>query len=152
MVAARSAPGWLFRSRKAQLTIEGHPQCRRSWKHKDTQDTDTQTTQAQSTDGQGTEAQGTEDQSRGEQARPYLENASYPARRDDLAASVQQQGADQDVVDLIVLIPDDEYADVDAAIVQIELVSKRVSQSIALGPGHRCPDRGAPRLRPNVPG
>ncbi len=96
-------------------------------KHKDTEDTDTQTTQAQttqaqSTDGQGTEAQGTEDQSRGKQARPYLENASYPARREDLAASVQQQGADQDVVDLIVLIPDDEYADVDAVIVQIELV------------------------------
>ena len=91
-------------------------------KHKDTGDTDTQTTQAQSTDSQGTEAQGTEDQSRGEQARPCLKNASYPARREDLAASVQQQGADQDVVDLIVLIPDDEYADVDAVIVQIELV------------------------------
>jgi hypothetical protein len=91
-------------------------------KHKDTGDTDTQTTQAQSTDGQGTEAQGTEDQSRGEQARPYLKHASYPAHREDLAASVQQQGADQDVVDLIVLIPDDEYADVDAVIVQIELV------------------------------
>ena len=56
------------------------------------------------------------------QARPYLENASYPARREDLAASAQQQGADQDVVDLIVVIPDDEYADVDAVIVQIELV------------------------------
>ena len=91
-------------------------------KHKDTQDTDTQTTQAQGTDGQNTDAQGTEDQSRGEQARPYLENASYPAHREDLATSVQQQGADLDVVDLIVLIPDDEYADVDAVIVQIELV------------------------------
>ena len=88
-------------------------------KHKDT---DTETTQAQSTDGQDTDAQGTEDQSRGEQARPYLENASYPARREDLAASAQQQGAGQDVVDLIVVIPDDEYADVDAVIVQIELV------------------------------
>jgi hypothetical protein len=91
-------------------------------KRKDTQDTGTQATQAQGTDGQGTDAQGTEDQSRGEQARPYLENASYPARREDLAASAQQQGADQDVVDLIVVIPDDEYADVDAVIVQIELV------------------------------
>ena len=91
-------------------------------KHKDTQDTDTQTTQAQGTDGQDTDAQGTEDQSRGEQARPYLENASYPAHREDLAASAQQQGADQDVVDLIVVIPDDEYADVDAVIVQIEPV------------------------------
>lgn len=86
-------------------------------KHKDTEDSDTQTTQAQGTDGQGAE-----DQNRGEQARPYLENASYPARREDLAASAQQQGADQDVVDLIVVIPDDEYADVDAVIVQIELV------------------------------
>lgn len=91
-------------------------------KHKDTQDTDTQTTQAQGTDGQNTGAQGVEDPSRGEQARPFLENASYPARREDLAASAQQQGADQDVVDLIVVIPDDEYADVDAVIVQIELV------------------------------
>jgi len=91
-------------------------------KDKYTGDTDTQTTQAQSTDGQGTEAQGTEDQSRGEQARPYLEHASYPAHREDLAASAQQQGAEQDVVDLIVLIPDYEYADVDVVIVQIELV------------------------------
>jgi hypothetical protein len=87
------------------------------FKHKDTEDTGTQATQAQSTD-----AQATEDQSRGEQARPYLENASYPARREDLAASAQQQGADQDVVDLIVVIPDDEYADVDTVIVQIDLV------------------------------
>jgi hypothetical protein len=92
------------------------------FKHKDTEDTDTQTTRAQGTDGQDTDAQGTEDRSRGEQTRPYLENASYPARREDLAASAQQQGAGQDVVDLIVLIPDDEYADVDAVIVQIELV------------------------------
>jgi hypothetical protein len=91
-------------------------------KHNDTEDTGTQTTQAQSTDAQGTDAQGTEDQSRGEQARPYLENASYPARREDLAASAQQQGADQDVVDLIVVIPDDEYADVNTVIVQIDLV------------------------------
>jgi hypothetical protein len=96
-------------------------------KHQDTGDTGTQTTQAQSTDAQGTDAQGTdaqgtEDQSRGEQARPYLENASYPARREDLAASAQQQGADQDVVDLIVVIPDDEYADVDMVIVQMDLV------------------------------
>ena len=92
------------------------------FKHKDTEDTSTQTNQAQGTDDRGTEAQGTEDQSHAEQARPYLENASYPARREDLAASAQQQGADQDVVELIVLIPDDEYADVDAVIVQIELV------------------------------
>jgi hypothetical protein len=97
------------------------------FKHKDSKDTNTQDTQAQNTDGQGTraqdtQAQGTEAQSRGEQARPYLENASYPASREDLAASAQQQDAGQDVIDLIVLIPDDEYADVDAVIVQIELV------------------------------
>ena len=91
-------------------------------KHKDTEDTGTQTTQAKGTDALGPGAQDTEDQSRGEQARPFLENASYPARREDLAASAQQQGAGQDVVDLIVLIPDDEYADVDAVIVQIQLV------------------------------
>lgn len=92
------------------------------FKHKDTEDTDTQTTRAQGTDGQDTDAQGTKDQSRGEQTRPYLNNASYPARREDLAASAQQQGAGQDAADLIVLIPDDEYANVDAVIVQIELV------------------------------
>ena len=119
MVAARSARGWLFRSRQGSSHDRRTPVIPKKLKHRDT---GTQATQAQSTDGQGTEAQGTEDQSRGEQARPYLKNASYPARREDLAASAQQQGADQDVVDLIVLIPDDEYADVDAVIVQIELV------------------------------
>jgi hypothetical protein len=82
----------------------------------------TQTTQAQSTDGQETAAQGTEDQSRGEQARPYLKNASCPAHREDLAASAQQQDADQDAVDLIVVIPDDEHADVDTVLVQIDRV------------------------------
>ena len=81
----------------------------------------TQTTQAQSTDGYGTEAQGTEEPEP-RQAGPYLKNASSPAHREDLAASAQQQGAGQDVADLIVLIPDDEYADVDAVIVQIDLV------------------------------
>jgi hypothetical protein len=55
----------------------------------------------------------------GEAARGYLQNASYPARRDDLVASARDQGADQVVLDTIVLIPDEEYPDVDAVIVQI---------------------------------
>jgi hypothetical protein len=55
----------------------------------------------------------------GEVARGYLGNASYPARRDDLVASARDQGADQVVLDTIILIPDEEYPDVDAVIVQI---------------------------------
>ena len=55
----------------------------------------------------------------GEIARGYLENASYPARRDDLVASARDQGADQVVLDTIVVIPDEEYPDADAVIVQI---------------------------------
>jgi hypothetical protein len=99
-----------------KATIEGTRAMAKLFKHQDSKDTDTQDTQAQDTQAQGTEAQG-----RGEQARPYLENASYPASREDLAASARQQGAGQDMIDLIVLIPDDEYADTDAVIVQIEL-------------------------------
>jgi len=56
----------------------------------------------------------------GELARGYLENASYPARRDDLVASAQDQGADQVVLDTIILIPLQEYPDPDAVIVEIE--------------------------------
>lgn len=55
----------------------------------------------------------------GEVARGYLGNASYPARRDDLVASARDQGADQVVLDTIVVIPDEEYPDVNAVIVQI---------------------------------
>jgi hypothetical protein len=55
----------------------------------------------------------------GEIARGYLQTASYPARRDDLVASARDQGADQVVLDTIVLIPDEEYPDADAVIVQI---------------------------------
>ena len=55
----------------------------------------------------------------GEVARGYLQTASYPARRDDLVASARDQGADQVVLDTIVLIPDEEYPDADAVIVQI---------------------------------
>jgi hypothetical protein len=56
----------------------------------------------------------------GEMARKYLENASYPARRDDLVVSAREQGADEVVLDTIVLIPDQEYSDVEAVIVQIQ--------------------------------
>jgi hypothetical protein len=56
----------------------------------------------------------------GEMARSYLEGASYPARRDDLVTSAREQGADQVVLDTIVLIADQEYSDVDAVIIEIE--------------------------------
>ena len=58
----------------------------------------------------------------GERARGYLENASYPARRDDLVASARDQGADQVVLDTIIMIPSQEYGDPDAVIVEIESV------------------------------
>jgi FtsZ-interacting cell division protein YlmF len=120
--------GFLDRD-EIKATIEGTRAMAKLFKHQDSKDTDTQAqdtqaqdTQAQDTQAQDTQAQDTEAQSRGEQARPYLENTSYPASREDLAASAQQQGADQGMIDLIVLIPDDQYADTDAVIVQIELV------------------------------
>ena len=59
----------------------------------------------------------------GERAREYLENASYPARRDDLMASARDQGADQVVLDTIIMIPSQEYRNPDAVIVEIESVS-----------------------------
>ena len=59
----------------------------------------------------------------GERARGYLENASYPARRDDLVASARDQGADQVVLDAIIMIPSQEYRNPDAVIVEIESVS-----------------------------
>ena len=55
----------------------------------------------------------------GEVARSYLQQASYPARPADLVTSAQQQGADQVVLDTIVLIPDREYPDVNAVIIAI---------------------------------
>jgi hypothetical protein len=59
----------------------------------------------------------------GELARGYLENASYPARRDDLVASARDQGADQVVLDTIIMIPSQEYRNPDAVIVEIESVA-----------------------------
>ena len=58
----------------------------------------------------------------GERARGYLENASYPARPDDLVASARDQGADQVVLDAIIMIPSQEYRNPDAVIVEIESV------------------------------
>jgi hypothetical protein len=55
----------------------------------------------------------------GEVARGYLQTASYPARRDNLLASARDQGADQVVLDTIMLIPDEEYPDADAVIVEL---------------------------------
>jgi hypothetical protein len=56
----------------------------------------------------------------GELARNYLERASYPAGRDDLVASVREQGADDVVLDTIIMIPSQEYRNPDAVIVEIE--------------------------------
>ena len=56
----------------------------------------------------------------GELARNYLERVSYPAGREDLVASVQEQGADEVVLDAIIMIPSQEYRNPDAVIVEIE--------------------------------
>jgi len=56
----------------------------------------------------------------GELTRNYLQQASYPASRDDLTATARDQGADDVVLDTIIVIPDREYEDADAVIVQIE--------------------------------
>jgi hypothetical protein len=58
----------------------------------------------------------------GERAREYLQDASYPARRDDLVAFARDQGADEVVLDTIIMIPSQEYRDPDAVIVEIEAV------------------------------
>jgi hypothetical protein len=56
----------------------------------------------------------------GELARNYLERVPYPAGRDDLVASVREQGADDVVLDTIIMIPSQEYRNPDAVIVEIE--------------------------------
>ncbi len=56
----------------------------------------------------------------GELARNYLARVSYPAGRDDLVASVREQGADDVVLDTIIMIPSQEYRNPDAVIVEIE--------------------------------
>jgi hypothetical protein len=55
----------------------------------------------------------------GQVARRYLQGVSYPAQRDDLVASAREQGADEVVLDAIILIPDQDYQDVDAVIIEI---------------------------------
>ena len=56
----------------------------------------------------------------GELARNYLERVPYPAGRDDLVASMREQGADEIVLDTIIMIPSQEYRNPDAVIVEIE--------------------------------
>src|ERR1700753_297456 len=56
----------------------------------------------------------------GELTRNYLQQASYPANRDDLVATARDQGADDVVIDTIIVIPDRDYEDADAVIVEIE--------------------------------
>jgi hypothetical protein len=56
----------------------------------------------------------------GELTRNYLQQASYPANRDDLVATARDQGADDIVVDTIIVVPDRDYEDADAVIVEIE--------------------------------
>ena len=56
----------------------------------------------------------------GELTRNYLQQAPYPAGRDDLVATARDQGADDVVIDTIIVIPDRVYEDADAVIVSIE--------------------------------
>ena len=56
----------------------------------------------------------------GELARNYLQQASYPAGRDDLVATARDEGADDVVIDTIIVIPDRDYEDADAVVVAIE--------------------------------
>ena len=56
----------------------------------------------------------------GELTRNYLQQASYPANRDGLVATARDQGADDVVLDTIIVIPDRDYDDADAVIVEIE--------------------------------
>jgi hypothetical protein len=53
------------------------------------------------------------------QIQKYLKGVDYPAFRDDLIAHAEEQGADDEVLDLLEQIPDNEYetpADVSKAI------------------------------------
>jgi hypothetical protein len=80
----------------------------------------------------------------GELARNYLDRVSYPAGRDDLVASVREQGADDVVLGTIIMIPSQEYRNPDAVIVEIEtsvLGATLASpmRTIALPSGGRIP-------------
>lgn len=53
------------------------------------------------------------------EVQKYLKGVDYPAFRNDLVAHAEEQGADDEVLDLLEQIPDDEYetpADVSKAV------------------------------------
>lgn len=53
----------------------------------------------------------------------YLKGMDYPASKDELIDHAEEQGADDEVLDLLEQLPDEEYetpADVSKAIGQIE--------------------------------
>jgi hypothetical protein len=88
----------------------------------------------------------------GELARNYLERASYPAGRDDLVASARDQGADDVVLETIIMIPSQEYRNPDAVIVEIETSAvlaatlanpmRTIVSSWAIGDGSELAVRG----------
>jgi hypothetical protein len=43
------------------------------------------------------------------EVQKYLKGVDYPAFRSDLVAHAEEQGADDDVLDLLEQIPDNEY-------------------------------------------
>jgi hypothetical protein len=52
-------------------------------------------------------------------ARDAVAGASYPASRDDLVGYAQDSGADPAVIDVLTVIPDDQYDTPDAVIIEI---------------------------------
>jgi hypothetical protein len=54
-----------------------------------------------------------------ELARAAVSGASYPANRDDLAQSARDSGADPAVIDVLTVIPDDQYDSPDAVVIEI---------------------------------
>lgn len=52
-------------------------------------------------------------------ARDAVAGANYPASRDDLVQSARDSGADPAVVDVLTVIPDDQYDSPDAVIIEI---------------------------------
>lgn len=57
------------------------------------------------------------------QVQKYLKGVDYPASREDLVAHAEDQGADEDVLDLLDQLPEDEYetpAEVSKALGEIQ--------------------------------
>ena len=52
-------------------------------------------------------------------ARDAVAGANYPASRDDLVQSARDSGADPAVVDVLTVIPDDQYDSPDAVIIEV---------------------------------